>query len=195
MPKKIDPAVDQAYEAFNRGETAQAELLWKKALSRDPRNSDALHGMAAIALRDNNPALAAEYYGRALENDPKDGLALSGLMALRAPTDPLQAESRLKLLLAEQPGSSHLNFALGNLYARGARWNEAQQAYFKAHTADPANPDYLFNLAVSLDQLHQRRLAAQYYEKAITAATRQPAGFDADGAATRLKALQSDTLQ
>ena len=141
------------------------------------------------------PEQALEYYLRALENDPKDALALSGLMALKAPADVMQAESRLKLLLAEQPNSPYLNFALGNLFVRSARWAEAQQAFFKAHTADPANPDYLFNLAISLDQLHQPRLAAQYYGKALDAAAHQPAGFDAAQVATRLKALQSGLQQ
>jgi tetratricopeptide (TPR) repeat protein len=190
-PKKVDPAIEQAYLAFNRGDTEQAQAAWKKALARDPRNTDALHGMAALALRDKQHDLAANYYLRALENNPRDALALSGLMALKAPTDMLQAESRLKLLLAEQPDSPHLNFALGNLYTRNQRWAEAQQSFFRAHTADPANPDYLFNLAVSLDQLHQPRLAVQHYGKALEAAAQQPAGFDADQVAVRIKALQS----
>lgn len=190
-PKKTDPGLEQAYQAFNSGDMELARSSWKKVLASDPRNSDALHGMAALALQSGQPAQAAELYLRALETDPKDALALSGLLALKAPSDVLQAESRLKTLLAEQPDSSHLNFALGNLYARGSRWAEAQQSYFKAHTADPANPDYLFNLAVSLDQLHQPKLAAQYYGQAIEATARQPAGFDTAQAATRLKALQS----
>jgi Tfp pilus assembly protein PilF len=190
-PKKVDPSLDLAHQAFNRGDLDLAQTHWKKALAKDPRNSDALHGMAAIALQNQQPAQAADYYLKALENDPKDALAVSGLLSLKAPTDVMQAESRLKTLLAEQPDSPHLNFAIGNLFSRSARWADAQQAYFKAHTGDPANPDYLFNLAVSLDQLHQSRLAAQYYQQALNAATAQPAGFDTAQVTTRLKALQS----
>ncbi len=190
-PKKTDPALEQAYQAFNSGDPELARANWKKVLANDPRNADALHGMAALALQANQPGQVAEFYLRALETDPKDALALSGLLALKAPADVMQAESRIKTLLAEQPDSPHLNFALGNLYARGTRWAEAQQSYFRAHTSDPGNPDYLFNLAVSLDQLHQPPLAAKYYGLAIEAAARQPAGFDAHQAANRLKALQS----
>lgn len=193
--RKQDPALDLAYQAFNQGEFDLAQANWKKVLAKDPRNADALHGMATLALQNRKNDLAAEYYSRALENDPKDARALAGLLSLKAPADSMQAESRLKLLLAEQADSPYLNFALGNLFARDARWAEAQQAYFKAHTADPANPDYLFNLAVSLDQLHQPRLAAQYYSQALAAAAQQPAGFDAIQVATRLKALQSSLQQ
>jgi Tfp pilus assembly protein PilF len=189
--QKTDPLLDQAYLAFERGDLDQARTAWEKALAADPRNADALHGLAATALQRQQPGAAIDYYLRALEADPKDALALAGLLSLKTPGDAQQTESKLKLLLAERPDSPYLNFALGNLYARDARWAEAQQAYFKAHTADAANPDFLFNLAVSLDQLHQPRLAIQYYNQAIAAAARQPAGFDAGRAAVRLRDLQA----
>lgn len=191
---KINPALEQAYQAFNNGDYERARSAWQKVLASDSRNGDALHGLAAIALHDRQPEKAAEFYQRALEANPKDGLAISALYALRTPTDSLQAESRLKTLLAEQPDSPYLNFALGNLYSRTTRWAEAQQAYFKAHTADPGNPDYLYNLAVSLDQLHQPRLAIQYYNRATAAARQQTPGFDPAQVETRLKVLQSESL-
>jgi tetratricopeptide (TPR) repeat protein len=47
-----------------------------------------------------------------------------------------------------------------------ARWNDAQQAYFRAYSAEPDNPDILYNLAISLEHLRQNKLAAQYYAQA-----------------------------
>ena len=98
--------------------------------------------------------------------------------------------SRLKTLLAAQPQSAELNFTLGNLYARQRRWAEAQQAYFNAVAADADNPDYLFNLAVSLDQLRKPRPAAQHYRLALEAAARRPAAFDGEQVRRRLAELQ-----
>ncbi|MEW6165323.1 MAG: tetratricopeptide repeat protein [Pseudomonadota bacterium] len=189
--RKTDPLLEQAWQAFNNGELDLAHAAWQKALAADPRNADALHGLAAVALQRQQAGTAIDLYLRALEADPKDALAFAGLATLKAPADARHLESRLKTLLAEQPDSSHLNFALGNLYARDARWPEAQQAYFRAHAADSGNPDFLFNLAVSLDQMHQPRLAAQYYNQALAAGMRQPAGFDATQVAERLKTLQA----
>jgi tetratricopeptide (TPR) repeat protein len=189
--QKTNPLLEQAYQAFNRGESDLAQANWQKVLASDPRNADALHGLAAVALQRQQPSEAAEFYLRALEADPRDALALSGLVSIRTPADTQQTESRLKTLLADQPDSPYLNFALGNLHARSMRWAEAQQAFFRAHTADPANPDYLFNLAVSLDQLHQPRLAVQYYNRALAAAAQRPAGFDTAPVAARLKILQA----
>ena len=189
--QKPNPSLEQAFLAFNRGELNLAQAAWQRVLESDPRNSDALYGLAAIALQHQQPNLAADYYLRALEANPKDALALSGLTNLKGNADPQQTESRLKNLLAEQPDSPFLNFALGNLHAQNTRWADAQQAYFRAHVADPRNPDYLFNLAVSLDQLRQSRLAIQYYNQALGAVALQPVGFDPAQVAARLKILQA----
>lgn len=191
---KADTTPEQAYQAFNRNEFDLARSLWQKILAGDPLNTDALHGMAALALRQQKPDEAAVNFRRVLDVNPKDAVALSALSSLRSPSDPQQAESQLKMQLVDQPDSPHLNFALGNLYARYERWPEAQQAYFKAHTSDTANPDYLVNLAISLDRLRQPRLAAQYYSRALAAAEQQPASFDPAQVAARLKILQASLL-
>jgi uncharacterized protein HemY len=109
-----------------------------------------------------------------------------------ANADPYTAESRLKSLLSSQPESAPLNFALGNLYSRQGRWAEAQQVYFNAVAAEGDNPDYLFNLAVSLDHLRQARLAAQHYRLALEASAKRPAGFSRDNVQKRLGELQPE---
>lgn len=192
--EKTDPLLVQAHAAYSRGEAELARQAWKKVLINDPRNLDALRGLAVLAQQSQQLSEAAGYYQRALEVDPKDAIALAGLMAIKVPTDMVQAESRLKTLLTEQPDSAHLHFALGNQFARQQRWADAQQAYFKAYTIEPTNPGYIFNLAVSLDQLHQTKLAARYYNEALAAAERQPgqaAGFDRIEVVNRLNQLQT----
>jgi tetratricopeptide (TPR) repeat protein len=192
-PAKVDPVALAGYEAFQAGNLAVAKQDYQRLLQTDPWNRDALHGLAAIAQREGRGSDAEALYARLLEADPRDALAqgaLFGLRAQRGQGDPVAAESRIKSLLATQPDSAALQFALGNVYARQNRWSEAQQAYFQALTGDADNPDYLFNLAVSLDQLHQAKLAGQYYGRALTAADARPAAFDRDQAANRLRELQ-----
>ena len=53
------------------------------------------------------------------------------------------------------------------MYAEQNRWGDAQTAYFEAFRIAPGNADYAFNLAVSLDRLHQSQAALGYYEKAL----------------------------
>lgn len=187
---KLNPAVAHGYQALMEGDIATAQRDYEQVLKNEPKNIDALHGLAAIDIRQGRFDAAENHFLRALESDPKDAAAQAGLIGLRGQVDPVQSESRLKYLLAGQPDSPFLNFALGNLYARQARWNEAQQAYFRAYNGDPDNPDYQFNLAISLDQLRQPKLALQYYQGALVAAAQRPAAFDKNQATGRVRELQ-----
>lgn len=187
---KVNPQIASAYQAFQSGDLAAAERDYRQVLRSEPKNTDALHGLAAISLSRGRAEDAEDFYFRILEADPKDSAAQAGLIGLRGQVDPTQSESRLKNLLAGQPDSPTLNFALGNLYARQGRWNDAQQAYFRAYTADSENPDYQFNLAVSLEQLRQPRLALQYYQGALAAAAQRPAAFDKNQVAGRVSELK-----
>jgi tetratricopeptide (TPR) repeat protein len=189
---KVNPALAQGFDALNAGDLAAAQAEYERVLRSEPRNSDALHGLAAIALRQHNVAKAEGYWLKALEADPKDARAQAALISsgARGGADPQAQESRLKTLIAAQPEIAALHFALGNILARQTRWNESQQAYFKAFSIEPENPDYAFNLAVSLDQLRQPRLAAQYYNQALATAAERPAAFDRAQVASRLRELQ-----
>ncbi|MFA6311607.1 MAG: hypothetical protein WCV99_07075 [Sterolibacterium sp.] len=186
----LNPALSRGYEAYMAGNLGDAQNEYQQVLKTEAVNLDALHGMAAIKLRLGQAAAAEEYYLRAIEADPRDALATAGLIGLKGKIDPLQAESRLKTLLAAQPELPYLNFALGNLFASQNRWQEAQSAYFKAYNGEPENPDTLFNLAISLDRLHQPKLAYRYYSLALAAAESRPSNFDKTQLNIRLRELQ-----
>jgi tetratricopeptide (TPR) repeat protein len=182
--------LDRAYEDWQAGRLDEARSAYEQALRADPRNADALLGLAAIALRQGQPERAQNLYLRVLESDPADATAQAALINLHGGGDGGQSESRLKTLLAAQPDSPPLHFALGNLYSRQRRWSDAQQAYFQAYALDPDNPDYLFNVAVSLDHLRQSKLALQYYRMALGAADSGRAAFDRNAARQRVLELQ-----
>jgi Flp pilus assembly protein TadD len=165
-------------------------MEYERAQKTDSRNTDVLHGLAAIAVRQGRLDQAEWLYRQITEADPQDAVAQAALINARGQSDPSAAESRLKSLSAAQPELAAPHFSLGNLYARHGRWNEAQQAYFRAYTSESDNPDILYNLAVSLEHLRQNKLAAQYYSQALAAAQSKPAGFDKAQAAARLAALQ-----
>lgn len=189
-PLRLNPLLSSAYDAFTNGDLAAAQSQYERVLRSEPRNTDALHGLAAIAIRQGRTDVAEMNYQRVLEADPQDATAASALINLRGQGDSTQAESKLKSLIASNPDSAEAHFALGNLYAQRNRWSEAQQAYFRAYSSEPDNPDIVFNLAISLDHLRQNRLAAQYYQQALTAAKSRASAFDQVQAANRLRALQ-----
>lgn len=186
----IDPVLAAAYQAYRQGDYATAQQQYAAALKQDPQNRDALLGSAAIAQQQGQDAVAAQYYEQVLTLDPRDPVAYAGMAALSQDDSP-EAESRLKLLLAQQPQAGTLYFALGNHYVRQQRWPEAQQAYFDAYRLQPDNAVFAYNLAVSLDHLGQRTGAAQYYQRALQLETAGDADFDRKQTQQRLEALRS----
>ena len=186
--------LEQAFDALQTNRLEAARLGYEKVLRDDPRNPDALLGLATLATLQGNADEALFYFRQALESDPGDPTAQAGIASLSGSNDPAQSESRLKTALAAQPQSSALHFALGNVFARQSRWSEAQQAYFAAWSLEPDNPDFIHNLAVSLDHLHQTRLAIQYYRMSLAAAesatAARPIAFDPAAVRNRLLELQ-----
>lgn len=187
---QVHPKVGSAYKAYVAGDLAMARADYQEALREEPSNRDALLGMAALDVRAGRLQSAEATYVRLLQADPRDAHAHAALIALRTGrVDPVAAESRVKLMLADNPAAHVLNFTLGNQFAQQGRWAEAQQEYFKAFSAEPENPDFAYNLAVSLDHLRQPKLALDYYRRAVALANARGASFDAAAAQERIAQL------
>ena len=187
---RTDSPLTQAYARLQAGDLDEAQKGYELVLRKDAKNTDALLGMATVASRKGQPDMANAYYLRALESDPSNPTAQAGILNAQGQANIENSESRLKTALSSHPDSTALLFALGNLYARQGRWSEAQQVYFQAYTLEPDNPDFMFNLAVSLDHLRQNKLAAQYYEMALNAEKTRPVSFDRVRIRNRLQELQ-----
>ena len=186
---QVHPKVQSAYAAYLAGDLTMALTDYEQALREEPGNRDAQLGLAALHIKAGRYEAAEGAYLRLLQADPRDAEAQAALIALRgARLDPLVAQSRVKSLLAVEPDAHILHFTLGNQLAQQGRWAEAQQSYFNAFTAEPENPDFAYNLAVSLDHIRQPRLALEYYRRAIALAGKRGAGFDV--AAARARAAQ-----
>ena len=112
-----------------------------------------------------------------------------------------RARRELRRLLELHPQEPALAFALGNYLASQQRWPEAQQAYFdalqmaRASDTETVNPDYAFNLAVSLEHLNQSAAALGFYRQARELALSHPAGFDLVELNNKLSALETGVAQ
>ncbi len=189
----VDPHYERlraAWSALQAGDVPRAEMLYREALAGDAGSVDALLGLGALAARGGRQEEARDLFRQVQRLDPKNATAAAALAALPGSAAGAGTESDLKTRLREQPAAAALHFALGLQYVADARWPDAQLAFFEAVRHEPTNPDYAFNLAVSLDRLGQAGPAAAYYERALALAAGHQQ-FDAAAARARLGTLRA----
>ena len=185
----ISAALQSGWEAYHRKDYELSSSEYRKVLDREPNNHDALLGLAAVSLQLDDMDTAREIYIRLLELDPRDPHAHAGLANIAQKSGSELSEAKLKQLIEYRPDDAHLQFALGNLYIQKNSWPEAQLAFFNAWKADSQNPDYAYNLAVSLDHLGKHKAARTYYEDSLRLAAGKNVSFSSDEVKNRLAYL------
>lgn len=185
-----DP-LKEGYLALSEGRLDLAEQKYLEVLAQRPHEKDALLGLAVIAQRKLQTERATVFYRQVLREDMGNTIAAAGLVSLSAQADPVAAESQLRELLYIKPTSPEFHYALGGVLARQLRWGEAQQAFFRAYSLQPDRALYAYNLAVSLDRLHQPAAALPYYEKAVQPAEPGDPALDQAAIVRRIQELNS----
>ena len=188
---KFDEVINSAYLAYKNGEYKIAEDNYRIVLNDNPENKDALLGLAAIELIKGDTQKAYSLYYRVLKLYPHDSVARTSLISMQDGKNPEQSESAIKLMLQQEPESAFLYFSLGNIYASQSRWADAQQAFFDAYRFETSNPDYAFNLAVSLDRIGQNKTALDYYNVALQLADNGNVNFNTATVLARINSLSS----
>ncbi|MDH5611337.1 MAG: tetratricopeptide repeat protein [Gammaproteobacteria bacterium] len=185
----INALLKEAWLAYNKKNYILANERYESVLSREPRNRDALLGMAAIAIKTANYKKAKASYRLLLKLDPRDQVAMAAMSNIDELSSSAEDESKLKFMLQQQPTATHLNFALGNYYAKQGKWPEAQAEYFKAWQGNSENADYVYNLAVSLDQLGKKNEALRFYKESLLFSSEQNVGFSVSDVEKRIETI------
>ncbi len=159
--------INQAYQEYLAGNYDAAEKKYRIVLENLPENRDALLGLAAIASRKGHVRQAYTNYLEVLRLYPEDSIAEAALINFNRDEDQVKNESILKTFIQREPENSFFYYSLGQLYAAQKRWPEAQQSFFSAYSIESSNPDYAFNLAVSLEHVDQQKSAIDYYNTAL----------------------------
>jgi len=190
---KIDPVgdkLDSAWLAYEAGRYGEAKRLYSDVLRIENNNRDARLGLGAIAVIEKDTQTAARIYQSLLELDPRDPIASAAIASLRSDASAVkQDEDYLLSMIEKNPQDPHLNFALGNVYAQQGRWKLAQQQYFNAWQQDVENADYVFNLAVSMDQLSKPEQALNFYRDSLSKASNKQVSFSREAVQKRIDEL------
>jgi tetratricopeptide (TPR) repeat protein len=180
----------RAFHAYSTGDFNQAGALYRRALQLDPYNRDANLGVAAVAVKGGNYAVAVQRYRHLLSLHPDDALAFSSLLSLAGITRDTALENELVVHASQYRHVPALHAALGNHYSQTARWAEASRAYASAVGLAPDTADYLYNLAVSLDNLGDAQAAVETYQRALSLSEVGNYTFSPVDANARMQALQ-----
>jgi tetratricopeptide (TPR) repeat protein len=183
-----DILLREAYSAYRAGDNELAMTRYNQVIKLDPGNRNALLARAAINVQNGNSSAAIRDYQALLLANPKDSLAMTSFISV-ASIAPQDSETQLKLMIQNEPDSPYLNFALANAYSAQNRWPEAQGYYFRALQANPGDPNYAYNLAVSLEHISQPASAVSYYQKALDNFENGLATFNRDVVSQRMELL------
>lgn len=195
--KKVDPVgekLEAAWLAYEDMRLGMAKSLYQSVLSLEGNNRDALLGLGAIAVIEKDISVAKQMYMALLELDPRDAIAIAALANLPGQQASLADKNYLLSALRKNPNAHHLNFALGNIYAQQNNWQAAQQAYFNAWQHNSDNADYVFNLAVSLDQLGKQKQALKFYEDSLLKSKNKQVNFSRQAVRVRISELSRQLL-
>jgi tetratricopeptide (TPR) repeat protein len=193
IPDRTGELIKSAYAAYVAGNYNDARQAYLGILRDMPDNRNALLGMAAIAQRAEGPDQGARIWMQVLAKYPGDPVATAALINLMANQDYTGSTRTIGKLLQEYPHAAFLYFSLGNLHASAFRWPEAQRAFAEASRLEGDNPDYAYNLAVTLEHVGDHRGALGYYKTAADLAQNKPVNFDISVVMSRITALSENT--
>ncbi len=168
LQQKTNRLLKLAYQAYINRDDASAALYYRDVLELNPGNYDALLGIATVSIRLGKMSQAEQYYQILLNTYPEDMYAEVGLIMLSDQSDSekqwQQQVVKIKKKIKYNTTSSNLHALLGHLYMQRQHWDMAKDAYFEAYRYADQNPNYAFDLAVSLEKLDQSDAALRYYK-------------------------------
>jgi tetratricopeptide (TPR) repeat protein len=148
-----DELFAEAVRYHQAGRLAEADILYRRILARDPCQPAILHNLGVIARQTENPAAAAALFRRALSLRPDYPEALGNLgIAWRDQGDHRQAAATLERAVCLQPDVAELHNNLGGVHKEQGRIDGAIREFRRALSIQPDQPEIRCNLAAALLQ-------------------------------------------
>lgn len=161
--------LNRAYSALMGGDTQTAIETYKNIISVEPRNEDALFGLAATYHRLGNIEQARPLYGMLLKVNPNHREGLNNFLVLVSDESPQDALPELERLETRNPDFSPIPAQLAIVLDKMGYHERAQEKMLRALELAPDNMSYRYNLAVMLDQRGEYGNAAALYRALIKA--------------------------
>lgn len=164
--------LNNAYNALMGGDTPRAIEIYRNILSVEPRNEDALFGLAATYHRLGQTNQARPFYGALLKQNPNHREGLNNFLVLVGEESPADALPELERLQDRNPEFSPIPAQIAIVLDRMGYPDRAEDAMLRAIELAPENMTYKYNLAVMLDQHARYSDATAMYGMLIQASLR-----------------------
>lgn len=162
--------LNNAYQSLMGGDTTRAIAIYKEILSVEPRNEDALFGLAATYHRLGLENQARPFYANLLKINPNHREALNNFLVLVSNESPEDALPELERLELRNPDFSPIPAQIAIVYDKLGYPDQAREKMIRAIELAPENLTYKYNLAIMLDRQKQYADAVALYRLLIQAA-------------------------
>lgn len=162
--------LNRAFSALNTGDTTLAAATYKNILTTEPRNEDALFGLATTYHRLGDLDRARPYYAQLLTVNPNHRAGLNNFLALVSHESPQEALAELERLEQRNPNFSPIPAQQAALLSKQGFADQAREKMLRAIELAPENLTYKYNLAVILDKQGKYTDASALYRLLIDAA-------------------------
>src|SRR5438105_6972018 len=162
--------MDAAASAFDAGDLERAEPLFRRIVALNPRDAEAWHMVAVIAVRQGRAAEAVDAATRAWQLDRHNAFYLNTLGIAHGEMLQLEEAARwLKRALKERPGYAQAHYNLGKVYRKLGELPEAERCYLRARQLDPGKTQAENNLGALYSRQGRYRDALPFLAEARAA--------------------------
>lgn len=164
-------ALASAQQAYNAGRLGDAEVLYRRILTVDPNNPDALHWLGTLALRAGKPEEAENLLRRATKAAPRRAPAWSDLGTALVQLERLaEARDALRRAVKADPRFAGARLNLVAVLLMGERFDDAEKALRSALKVRSDHPALFERLGHVLVQQRRLEEAEWAYRRAIDTA-------------------------
>jgi len=187
--------LERAYNALIAGKSDLAIQIYEDVLTGNPRNKEALFGLASTYHRAGQIDMARALYGKLLQIDPKHRDGLNNFLVLLADEAPREALVQMERLESQNPGFSPIPAQMAVIYQKLGDQEKAVDKMYHALSIAPENITYRYNLAVMLDRNGKYEEAGKLYSQILDAhAKGEVVPGDKTKIQQRLTFIRSNTL-
>lgn len=164
----------KAADRLRTGDFEGARTAYSGILGRNPDDRTALAGFAMALENLDRPRAALEAWRSFLMREPGSQTAADRVQDLLGMLPAPEAEVLLAEMVAAAPANARLLDALARYKLAAGDAEGGTALLLRAAASAPDDPRLIFNAAVMLDRMAQRRAAVQAYEAFLLAQNRAP---------------------